>query len=180
MNTNAENERPDYVDFKPATNVARLPYPDDTSVKNWFFVSLVKDLHLNIPPDPNPRAQVTTSRIAKAIRKSLTDPDETFFHLRNRGVLIVAKDVEVLSNGSIRVNLTQDPEIRVKYGMADGATTYRVAMEILSEGGEDTVVAGEKLIMVEVMANLCEGDESLVPRRITSIIRSRGNYVAVG
>jgi len=74
---------------------------------------------------PNPREPDPTSRVSKRIGETLAeDVNRENFHLLNRGVTVVAKQVEY-DNKSQRVRLTlaESPEEDHLYGILDGGNT---------------------------------------------------------
>lgn len=80
-----------------------------------------------IPDDVNPRShEKIPSRLANAIEESLMNEPE-YFHLLNRGVLVLADSVRYDEGANMLYFVLADNEVN---GMADGATTDRVLARI--------------------------------------------------
>jgi hypothetical protein len=106
----------------------RLPDPFSNSThgteRHIFFVR-VHDLPAGLSLDPSPRALKTRWDIYKEVQASLLDQDCTpgTFHLKNRGITIVARHVEKIDENEYQIELGEG------HGVVDGAHTYRLILE---------------------------------------------------
>jgi len=118
----------------------RLPVPQEyiRSIKNPHFdhISIIhayiqaKDLPTGRIPDKiNPRsheAMKMKSKVPQAIEGTMTD-DPEYFHLLNRGCLILAKKAWYDNKEKVLHFIIQSDD---EHGMVDGATTDRVLEEL--------------------------------------------------
>ncbi|MGD0283538.1 MAG: AIPR family protein, partial [Dissulfurispiraceae bacterium] len=77
-----------------------------------------------IPFTPNPRAQDTDKTIYKEVRSSLLAEDDPTFHLKNKGITIIAHSVDY-SPDKQTIEVVFDDED----GIVDGGHTYRILIE---------------------------------------------------
>lgn len=138
--------------IKLETRLARrMPDPLNTSTsgaeRHIFFVP-VKSLPVAIPLDPAPRAPKTRWDVYKDVRNSLLDKDCTpgTFHLKNRGITIVARDVTKVDDDLHEVHL-EDGD-----GIIDGLQTYRLIME--AQQDSSVTLPTKQFVMVEVITKL--------------------------
>lgn len=144
--------RRDFVDFIPVAGVAALRDPNGTALTQLFFRVQVSSLEDRIPKDSNVRGQKITTKVAHKIRETAADPRNRWFHVYNRGMLITAAKVERLRDGeTLRVHLPHNRS--VKYGLADGATTYEVLQDLMKSQVEKAAAFGNKFVTVEVLAD---------------------------
>lgn len=145
--------RPNFIDFKPSNKVVCISNPDPSKNSvNLLFTVKVADLHRAIPKDPNPRAQKITTAVAKQIDATAKDPNDNNFHIINRGILMMASSVELLSTGFIRAWI---PEREIeRFGLADGGTSYEVLMDSVRTPGPFTDIVNSKHVRIEVIGNL--------------------------
>lgn len=144
-----------YIDLLPAGRPTSLPDPDsrpgEEYTRLFFYVRINTLKELNIPKDNNPRDQNIVLKVPRLISQSAQDKKNRYFHLRNRGLLLIAHSIKMFENGVMRLFM---PETGDKdFGIADGATTYETLLEDLKHL-ETMDVVGEKLITVEVLASL--------------------------
>lgn len=119
------------IELRPTNGIVSLKDPEGLPiVRQWLNVK-VGDIP-EIPKDPNPRAQKTTTSVAKAIKRSASDDKERWFHLMNRGFFIIARKTETLPNGHLRIHLNSNKP-GVDYGLGDGGTSYDCLMELLED-----------------------------------------------
>lgn len=168
----------EYIDFTPINEVARLRDPEGSGHDRIWFNVRIDTLPSNIPLDPNPRDQNTATKVAKDIAASARDPKEKYFHIMNRGFLMVGHSIERLSNGNIRVHLRKNV-VDVEYGLGDGGTTYAVLVELLTKEAEIARVVGNKFITVEVLSRLAEDDVKSMPFVVNKIVGARNTSVQV-
>jgi hypothetical protein len=138
--------------IKLETRLARrMPDPLNTSTggaeRHVFFVP-ARSLPAAIPLDPAPRAPKTRWDVYKDVRNSLLDKDCTpgTFHLKNRGIKIVARDVTKVDDDVHEVHLADGD------GIIDGLQTYRLIMETQQDSAVEIPV--KQFVMVEVITKL--------------------------
>ncbi len=84
-----------------------------------------------LPLDVNARAQNLRLGVARAIRRSLEDPEKAeIFHLLNRGMVIAAKAVAFDTSSRL---LTLELTDSALHGVLDGGHTYKVIREYAPE-----------------------------------------------
>src|SRR4030042_2146432 len=67
---------------------------DPLNIEHHILVSRAIDIPEGISKAPNPRVQRTDRGIYKEVRKSLDNTDDLSFHLKNKGVTVLAHHVE--------------------------------------------------------------------------------------
>lgn len=107
-------------------NVHEMKSVDDPSkqVKRKELVVDLAEFPYGFSLGPNPREPVISSPVSKKIGQTLAEAGDRF-HLLNRGITIVAKDIEVANGGNKRVKLSfagNEDEERF-YGILDGGNT---------------------------------------------------------
>lgn len=129
----------------------RLPDPFSNSThgteRHIFFVS-VADLPAGIALDPSPRALKTRWDIYKEVQNSLLDIDCTpgTFHLKNRGITIIARHVDKLEENEYQI------EFDTGHGVIDGAHTYRLITE--AQQDPNVVLPKRQFVKVEVITKV--------------------------
>ena len=95
------------------------------------YVLLCKAIHVpkDIPTDPNPRDQKIDTGIYKIVTKSLEDGDDPTFHLKNKGITLLARRVEQ-SNDKKTANVI----LGERDGIVDGAHTYKIILDCITRG----------------------------------------------
>jgi len=115
---------------------------EDYDIQHYIFICQVIKIPSDIPTTPNPRDQNVYKNIYKEIRSSLIQEEPTF-HLKNKGITIVAK--------SVKHNET-DKSYTVKFGdedgIVDGGHTYRIIQESIEECPE------EQFVKIEILTGL--------------------------
>lgn len=117
----------------------------------------IDDTPSGIPMSTNPREQKLTSGVAKNIDSSLNSRDKNF-HLKNRGLVLSAKQVSFNNKTSI-MTLTMDNDF--EHGNVDGGHTYQIALNNKNKGLD-------QYIPFEVMVNVEDIIEDLAESRNTS------------
>jgi hypothetical protein len=121
---------------------------DPLHIEHHVLLSRAIDVPEGISKAPNPRAQRTDKGIYKDIRKSLDDADDPSFHLKNKGITILARGVEYGADKRIAtVYLGQGD------GIADGAHTYQIILEAQAAG---TCPEGQ-YVKFEVLTGIPQG-----------------------
>jgi len=141
-------------------------------------VLLVKaiDVPADIPLEPNPRAESDRINysIYKDVRKSLENADDPTFHLKNKGITILAHKVEI----------TDDKKMAMLYlgeadGIADGGHTYRIILA----AQKDKVCPDSQYVKFEVITgaenlgiDITEGLNTTVQVQPSSLDNLRGKF----
>lgn len=103
----------------------RLPDPTLSGVERHFIQSKVLDVPVDLPRDPNPRAPKINRSIWREIKRHLYNEEGTpnTFHLKNKGITIVAQEVKKIGDDQYRLVLSDGD------GIVDGGHTYELLME---------------------------------------------------
>lgn len=103
---------------------------DSLKIEHHLLLSKAIDVPSGISKAPNPRDQKIEQGIyKKEVRTSLENVDEPCFHLKNKGITILAHRVEYSEGKKIAtIYLTEDD------GIADGGHTYEIILAAQSAG----------------------------------------------
>jgi hypothetical protein len=129
----------------------RLPDPFSSSThgteRHIFFVA-VGDLPAGISLDPGPRVPMTRWDIYEEVQASLLDRNCTpgIFHLKNRGITMVAKHVEKIDDNEYAIDFGSG------HGVIDGVHTYRAIIE--SKNDRSIKLPAQQFVKVEVITNI--------------------------
>jgi len=124
------------------------PEGDPLHIEHHVLLSRAVDVPKGISKAPNPRAQKTDRGIYKDVRKSLDDADDLSFHLKNKGITLLAHHVDYSPDKKIAtVYLGQGD------GIADGAHTYQIILEAQDAG---TCPEGQ-YVKFEVLTGIPQG-----------------------
>ena len=152
----------------PVRLARRLPDPLSNSThgteRHVFFVP-ASALPTNIPTTPAPRMGRRWD-VYRQVRASLLDQDGTpgTFHLKNRGITIVARGVEKMEEGEYQISLADGQ------GVIDGAQTYAVVREAIQDRG--VVLPAQQFIRVEVITRLPDAWVGEVAGALSASIQS--------
>jgi hypothetical protein len=134
------------------TRIARrLPDPLNNSThgteRHIFFVP-VKNVPAAMALDPAPRAPRTRWDVYKEVQASLLDKDCTpgTFHLKNRGITIVARDVTKVEDDQYEIHLAEGD------GVIDGLHTYRLIMEAKDDPA--MAISSKQFVKIEVITKV--------------------------
>jgi hypothetical protein len=99
------------------------------NIEHHVLLCKAIDLPSGISKRPNPRTQRIDWGIYKDVQDSLENTEDGTFHLKNKGITILAQDVEY----------SEDKRIATVYpgeygGIADGAHTYEIILSSQGEG----------------------------------------------
>jgi AIPR protein len=122
-------------------NVSKDPY----NIEHHILVSRAIDIPSGIPKDPNPRAQRIDYGIYRKVKESLEDTDDLSFHLKNKGITILAHKVDYSPDKRVATIYLAEGD-----GIADGAHTYEI---ILASQGNDMCPDGQ-YIKFEVITGI--------------------------
>ena len=125
----------------------RFPDPfnleNNTKVEHHVLLCEAKRMPEDVPLDPNPRDQNTNKAIYKDVRESLLEGSDLTFHLKNKGITILANRVSFDESKSIAKVTFNEGE-----GIADGGHTYKIIKENLEE------IPDGQFVKVEVLTGL--------------------------
>lgn len=102
---------------------------DPLNIEHHILLSRAIDVPSGIPKTPNPREQRINKGIYKEVRESLESTDDLSFHLKNKGITILAHQVEYSSDKKIATIYFGESD-----GIADGAHTYEIVLATQAEG----------------------------------------------
>lgn len=115
-----------YHIFKP-TIARRIPDPvfkKQHDTERHVFVMNVKDMPLGVSTDPNARKPNINKQVYKIVENSLLNRQESSepnsFHLKNKGITIIAESVKEVGENEYRVTLDTN------HGIVDGGHTYKL------------------------------------------------------
>lgn len=133
----------------------RIPDPVFRNRQTERLICFCKanSLSPDFPKDPNPRRQNIDRSIYRDVAKSLTNELGTpgTFHLKNKGITIIADKVHELEEKGSYAIIMKDGQ-----GIVDGAHTY----EIIKKAIDDNECPAEQYIRIEVLIGF---DEELIP-----------------
>lgn len=117
--------------FKPVI-ARRIPDPvfkKSLDTEKHIFVMNVRDMPLNISTDPNARKANINKQVYKVVESSLLNRQESSepdtFHLKNKGITIIADSVEQHGDHEYKVVLDSSHN----HGIVDGGHTYALISE---------------------------------------------------
>lgn len=119
----------------------------------------INDLPSNFPMDTNPREQNLKTRVARSISESLRSEEENF-HIKNRGVVISAKEISHNSKTSELTVVMDDPEV---HGNIDGGHTYRIILDTRKD------ITEKRYVRLEVIVGAEDFFQDLAKARNTSV-----------
>lgn len=107
----------------------RIPDPnfkDAHGLERHIFVVPVHNMPKGIPLDPNARRPKTSKRVYQKVEASLFDRDcePGTFHLKNKGITIVAQAVNATSKDTYEIVM-----VNGLHGIVDGGHTYTLITE---------------------------------------------------
>lgn len=107
----------------------RFPDPVHSAIERHILFVAVTDVPNNIPREPNPREQNIDRGIWKDIRQHLLNQDgvANSFHLKNKGITIIADRVEKKSDDVYDLVLDETQ------GIVDGGHTYQLIQDSLDD-----------------------------------------------
>lgn len=112
----------------------RLPDPNFKSIHNMerhLFVVQVGDVPADLPLDPNARSPKTSKRVYQKVRESLLNRDcePGTFHLKNKGITIVAESVRQVNDNVYEIKL-----LNGVHGIVDGGHTHSIIASANQQG----------------------------------------------
>jgi hypothetical protein len=129
----------------------RIPDPvfkQQHGIERHLFMVPVKSMPKGVPLDPNARRPNTNRRVYQRVENSLLDIDAEpgTFHLKNKGITIIAESVEQKGND------VYDVEIDGGQGIVDGGHTYT----IIESNLENPKLPTNQFVSVEVRVGIPE------------------------
>jgi hypothetical protein len=141
----------DYV-FRTSIS-RRLPDPTYPGAQRHILLVRAEEVPEDLPRTPNPRSARIDRGIYKDVRHSLLNGDgvtPNTFHLKNKGITLLANEVKPLEEGVFAVDIDADQ------GIVDGGHTYEVALSgrdlILSPDSDSEPI--EQYIKFEILTNV--------------------------
>lgn len=99
------------------------------NIEHHVLLSRAVDVPSGISKAPNPRVQNTDRQLYRTVRASLESADDLSFHLKNKGITILARRVEYGEDKK-----TAGVYIGEGDGIVDGGHTYEIVREAQSAG----------------------------------------------
>ena len=148
---------------------------DIYNIEHHILLCKASEVPSNVPKDPNPREQKTDYSIYKKVRESLDNGYEPFFHLKNKGITILAHKVEY----------SKDKRVATVYflpgeGIADGGHTYEIVLESQKDNGcpENQYVKFEIItgIPQDIRVDIAGGLNTAVQVQEASLLNLDGKF----
>ncbi len=108
----------------------KMPEGDPYNIEHHILVTRAVDVPSGISKAPNPREQDIDHGIYRDIQASLRDEDDPTFHLKNKGITMLAHRVEYDNDVNSKIATIFLGE---KDGIADGAHTYEIILDAISK-----------------------------------------------
>lgn len=102
---------------------------DSLNIEHHILVSRAIDIPSGISKAPNPREQRIDKGIYKKVKESLEDTSDMSFHLKNKGITILAHQVEYSDDKKTATVYLSEND-----GIVDGGHTYEIILATQSEG----------------------------------------------
>ncbi|MDO5638690.1 MAG: AIPR family protein [Neisseria sp.] len=119
----------------------------------------IQNLPDNFPMETNPREQNLKTRVARSIVESLKSGEENF-HIKNRGIVVSAKEVSHASKHSEITITMDDPEV---HGNIDGGHTYQIILK-----NRDSI-SEKQYVRLEIIVGAEDFFQDLAKARNTSV-----------
>ncbi len=120
---------------------------DPLHIEHHILVSRAIDIPEGISKTPNPREQRIDKGIYKKVSESLESTDDLSFHLKNKGITILAHQIEYSADRkSVTLYLGEGD------GIADGAHTY----EIILKAKADKACPEGQYVKLEVLTGISQ------------------------
>lgn len=116
---------PDTLSIKPyhyTTTVDPVFNQSDHQITHWVVMARTRDLPEGIPNTPNARSANPNRQVYKKVAESLKSSDGKF-HLKNKGITLIARSVQVEKDGSLSLQFSSGD------GIVDGGHTYAIIRE---------------------------------------------------
>lgn len=98
------------------------------TIEHHILLMKAKDIPFDIPKDPNPREQNIDKGIYKRVRESLISSVDPTFHLKNKGITLIAQSVNYLEKKEeVEINFREGD------GIVDGGHTYEIIKDTINK-----------------------------------------------
>lgn len=148
---------------------------DSLNIEHHILVSRAIDVPSGISKAPNPREQRTDKGIYKTVRESLENTADLSFHLKNKGITILAHQVDYSADKKIATVYLGEND-----GIADGGHTYEIILAAQSEGTcpEGQYVKFEIITCVpkEMYVDITGGLNTAVQVENASLLNLKGEF----
>ena len=135
-------------------------YTDGRKTPECYEVLVnIKDLPEGMNFNTNPRFQNMKTKVVKKIKESILMDDKSF-HLKNRGILISAKNVKF---NNMTNELSFEFEDLSVHGNVDGGHTYHAILDLRDK------VEHEQYVRLEIMTGIEDIFEAVAAARNTSV-----------
>lgn len=143
------------------------------NIEHYVFLCKAKGLPLHIPKDPNPRGQNTDREVYKEVRNSLLSREDLTFHLKNKGITILATSVDLSNDKQTAVITFMEGN-----GIVDGGHTYKIICENQDECPENQYVKIEVLtgISSQMIDDIAGGLNTAVQVQVMSLANLTGRF----
>jgi len=124
------------------------------NIEHHVLVCPAAKLNCDLPKDPNPREQNIDKALYKEVTKSLLSDEDPTFHLKNKGITIIAHSVDYSDDKkSVQVTFKNGD------GIVDGAHTYEIVKSNQEECPETQFVKLEILtgISTDMIESIAQG-----------------------
>lgn len=131
------------VEF-PVRVARRIADPVISGLERHIFLVPVSGMPSGISLDPNARRPKTNKRVYRKVEQSLLNEDVDYpntFHLKNKGITIVAKSVSQLGNDRYQVEMLSGRD-----GIVDGGHTY----DLICRNSKLGILPENQFVTVEV------------------------------
>lgn len=109
--------------------INQLTSDEHNDIEHHILLCRANKLPSGISLDPNPREQKTDYGIYRKVKESLENPDEPSFHLKNKGITILANKVDISDDKK-----SFDVYLGEHGGIVDGGHTYKIILTSQEEG----------------------------------------------
>lgn len=125
--------------------INKLATEPPMNIEHHVLLCPASKLNTGLPKDPNPREQNTDRALYKEVKKSLLDEQDPTFHLKNKGITIIAHSVWYSEDKKcIEVTFKNGD------GIVDGAHTY----EIIKNNQEECPET--QFVKIEIVTGITE------------------------
>ncbi len=127
----------------------RLPdpvYGGDQKLQHHIFLVNTRDIPRDLPMEANARRPNTRKQIYRRVKESLLEGDSTF-HLKNKGIVIVADLVAQKAGTHDEYTIRLNPDAQ---GILDGGHTYQLIVDA-QEAGE---LPEDQFVFVQVRTGI--------------------------
>lgn len=132
----------------------------------------IEDVPEGISTDPTPRGSGTRWDTYKTVAASLLDEDCTpgIFHLKNRGITLVAREVEKLDDREYHVIFDKG------HGIVDGRHTYQLIVEALRDAS--VTVPPKQYVKFEIITGMPDAWISETARGLNASMQFQSQLLA--